>query len=861
MDDLTQNLKEHVLKSNKLDEVRFNLRNYCEILDSEVAALKTKISILEIENQNLVSKVQKVHFNEEEIQIAKKKCLELEATTVELRTQLDGKNARLTTLKQELLELQGSHENLASRSRLSAEHALSLAEQNFAIEMKLVQRESELNKVAEQYVKIEEELAQFEVKSEALTLEHQQQIQSKTVLEKELELKSKFISDLGQQISAFESHIQTLNNKISANEKRFTNELLKSEEQNLQFEEMNNYLRSLNESTGKELTQLREQQGILNSEREQLVYAIDLNQSRIMELENLHAVKVEQVNDLENKLSNSSNEVEALKKHLVMIEDTAKEQLAKLQVEWADLDAQKNLDCQFYENKVSQLLSEYQLLESSQSETSVTYEAELNAFRTQIFELNAALEHMAHTNQQLRVSQRKAQEESENLLVRNHSLAKECQHLTEKFDDLFLITNQTSDQTATLVNQLRSEVSELANKLANKTEELEVVQGEKAKIIEESQIDIPFLKLQVSDRENKIIALQSEFSQVSSELTAAKKDLGSQSLNLYNELARTKELEWVVKKQSAELEELKNTYNTDKLETLKVVDRLQLVEAQLLRERNNHDEELKMTTENFNEFKANAAKAECLMIADFESFKQQINGLNAENKRLDFELKSAQKSNAEKTERIQQIADENNLKMEQLKGDFDIKISFMSKEFSNDAQQKVAVLEVKVDTLISEISELQTQLNDAGKTTSDLECRNQLTLQKFQDRERELKGYYSFVSSEKESYKRAVVKLVREIEYAKTIHPLNDYLNFTDREIFKIECELKKTPVISPNRAHFEKVIEQLMGQRKFISDLILKSEASLNESKGKAEALLKGILASPLPPPEETNLKQVFHF
>ncbi len=172
---------------------------------------------------------------------------------------------------------------------------------------------------------------------------------------------------------------------------------------------------------------------------------------------------------------------------------------------------------------------------------------------------------------------------------------------------------------------------------------------------------------------------------------------------------------------------------------------------------------------------------------------------------------------------------------------------------------KIAEEQKKQDEIIQKFNE---QINEIR---ADSSAKEQALLKKVEDEratqarlieeqkklEKQTSQYMKFISQEKSKAQMIIGQLAQEIHQAITLHPLRDYLLATEKEISKVECELKKTPTISEHRLQFETMIGQLIAQRDYIKDLIAKTEKHLNSYNGTLERVTKsGFLALSPPPP-----------
>ncbi len=183
----------------------------------------------------------------------------------------------------------------------------------------------------------------------------------------------------------------------------------------------------------------------------------------------------------------------------------------------------------------------------------------------------------------------------------------------------------------------------------------------------------------------------------------------------------------------------------------------------------------------------------------------------------------------------------------------------------DDAREKVAKKEIELDRQkgihVSEQAQLFIKF-DAETARLEQKIQNMTqqlnrTIQekkneseRLAEREKQLNHYYHFVCQEKAKDQKMLQSLARQINFAITLHPLQDYLAVTEKELSRVECELKKTPSISPYRAQYETLIDQLVQQRDFMRSLISKTEKKLLQHTETLDRLARGTLGTAAPPP-----------
>ena len=134
-----------------------------------------------------------------------------------------------------------------------------------------------------------------------------------------------------------------------------------------------------------------------------------------------------------------------------------------------------------------------------------------------------------------------------------------------------------------------------------------------------------------------------------------------------------------------------------------------------------------------------------------------------------------------------------------------------------------------------------------------LQGRNDENLKKaaqLKRKEERLVRYATNLNSWRSQTKSLCTQLIKEIEAARAMHPLKDYLALTELELTKVEAQLIKTPTGAAERAELELCVGQLIDQRNFLKSTL---ERSLRQFEKQVQTLVKMFESenlSPLPPP-----------
>lgn len=122
--------------------------------------------------------------------------------------------------------------------------------------------------------------------------------------------------------------------------------------------------------------------------------------------------------------------------------------------------------------------------------------------------------------------------------------------------------------------------------------------------------------------------------------------------------------------------------------------------------------------------------------------------------------------------------------------------------------------------------------------------------QQLENRELQLRRYATALTKEKTEALRFSKQIADEIKAAQATHPLKDYLKLTEFELSKIEVQLKKTPMLSPDRSKLETALSQLIDQREFLKTVLGSTQRQLEKQAMEFMKLIQSGRLAPVPPP-----------
>jgi predicted RNase H-like nuclease (RuvC/YqgF family) len=176
-------------------------------------------------------------------------------------------------------------------------------------------------------------------------------------------------------------------------------------------------------------------------------------------------------------------------------------------------------------------------------------------------------------------------------------------------------------------------------------------------------------------------------------------------------------------------------------------------------------------------------------------------------------------------------------------------------------RETVASLQAKLQAKVKSEETLKAQVDVLRELKETLSTRcerfesllNQQALQQklseISSQEERLRNYAQALSQEKHCVRQFARQLAEQIEMARNLPPLKDYLSLTEFELSKLELQLKKTPTSSPARPELEQGLSQLIQQRDFLRSVIDASRADIERQAAVIIKIAKEETLVPCPP------------
>lgn len=162
---------------------------------------------------------------------------------------------------------------------------------------------------------------------------------------------------------------------------------------------------------------------------------------------------------------------------------------------------------------------------------------------------------------------------------------------------------------------------------------------------------------------------------------------------------------------------------------------------------------------------------------------------------------------------------------------------------------RMKVAEAMVHSKSREVLEASERVRDEARLL-DQQKEQQLDLSR--RREAQMAEYANLVNRSKQEIRLQAERLMIEMQSMKSLNPLHDYLQVTQREISRVEASLMKTPTISPDRSRLEQCLSELVEQRDYLRGLAQKSSREFDSRLARLKKISQGeaLVMTPPPPP-----------
>lgn len=386
--------------------------------------------------------------------------------------------------------------------------------------------------------------------------------------------------------------------------------------------------------------------------------------------------------------------------------------------------------------------------------------------------------------------------------------------------------------------QLESTKSELCHQLEiyqKKISETEVRESSLTQSLEESEL-----------KKNQLIA------QLNSEKESTEERIKNLTVEKENQI---KELHLILKQVKGDNNQLKD-------EQLKLRNTISSIEQEKKYKIEELQSKIEMYTKKINDLLSEAKNFRDKVNLEIKTLRterdffrdKELNEQNLLHKTID-NLKSNQSSLETK---YQQLTVDYKKALSDLKTAQDAQRSIGAQQHQqlSEYARKEKTLEIENNQLKSIKSNLEHQLSLLSQERDSLRTRvytDEDSLQKrgaqITAREKQLTQYAEMINKTKQDLKEQITRIDYELQMAKNVNPINDYLKITEREIRRIDLQLKKTPAISKERIRLEECLDELFEQRDFLMNSSKKTTTNIDQRRHKLQKLLSIDSLQPSPP------------
>lgn len=218
-----------------------------------------------------------------------------------------------------------------------------------------------------------------------------------------------------------------------------------------------------------------------------------------------------------------------------------------------------------------------------------------------------------------------------------------------------------------------------------------------------------------------------------------------------------------------------------------------------------------------------------------EQYKLEIEVLNNEKSKFEEVLKDHHQM-------IEDLSISSNVLSQKVK---ELELELESSQASFEALKEKEIENIN-NHWLKRLSEMQTHHSDdlEKKEVYISDLKNQI-----KSRENQLQTYAQFLTSEKMQLLNSMQEFAEEISLSSELNPMKDYLKATEYQLSKMELQLKKTPMMSPDRVGLEASFNQLVEQRDFLNTIISTSQQKIQQKANSILNRVRNGKLGPVPP------------
>lgn len=558
-------------------------------------------------------------------------------------------------------------------------------------------------------------------------------------------------------------------------------------------------------------------------------------------IDRLNQIKIEltNLNGLQSiEISKLNSEIKELKQKIININKQLEVQLneynhSKEEIE-IKLTKSKLLAIQQIEEKYKVILNKH--IVQSNLEFQKFYDESVNLQKKLKFEFNEQYLTLQQKNDELQIKLSQSKNEIETLRLSN-----------EKQIDMALqsvkseLQNELNIKTAELLHLQtlhKSEIEILKNQMKNEnTEQITQLQGKTNSIIEFQKNEIQRLQFELqkysadSTHFVKSIELLSDKKEAEArfQLSLQIQSLEKEKLNIQVQAEKN---EFIYKQKISEYENKLNSQNTNaetlqknlanlrnqySLETIKMQNIIRKLEEDIFQLRTQLDTKNQLVIENTEIINKLKKENDSLSQLEFEhlQLRVQSNQLKEKLDKLNEETNSLKDENYNLNIRLNQT----NTDLQNLLISHKNELQEQEKILNSGFEIQIQQLKVCQQKELSQANDLyQKQLLDSkDQFEKQLLDKDQASITLF----KKVDSYFNFLNKEKEKIHQLALQLSQEVRFATTVLPLKDYLHVTEKELEKVEIELRKSKGNTESHRQLEVMVESLVLQRNQLKELI----------------------------------------
>lgn len=144
----------------------------------------------------------------------------------------------------------------------------------------------------------------------------------------------------------------------------------------------------------------------------------------------------------------------------------------------------------------------------------------------------------------------------------------------------------------------------------------------------------------------------------------------------------------------------------------------------------------------------------------------------------------------------------------------------------------------------------QAQYIEQGERYNEMQAKFKAMNEQTENRERQYRFYLENLNRSKRDLREQGMRFIQELRAAKQMSPLHDFLKVTQREVSRVEIQLKRTPTVSSDRSRLEQCLTELIEQRDFLAESLEKTTQDIDKKIARLSEIIGGDTMAMTPPP-----------